>query len=315
MSKEKTLKSSKFTVCYNKLRSNNELRDDLSKLSGSKLKSRLAEIFPTVEITGHFIRTAREILKESNRTNSKSSTNKKNIDSLDEDSNEKTDNFKEVASDKEESNENNNYTKKDSNLAEAIPSSNNFEKTKEFNYDSSLTANNTLTKINGVIIDKNKIKTIDEMSIEVNTLKKEIENKNSEIDLLKSQLTSAHEKIKSLSMASDEKQKQILEIQNSYPAISDNDGYKISFHPNMIYALKSAYVNSKFIDTGLLVKTGINADDYCVKKLFPKLFLIMVLKANIFKLQQRDFHIFLDSLFNILNELSSLIIIFKECYI
>lgn len=270
MSKEKTLKSSKFTDCYNELRSNKELRDELSKLSGSKLKSRLAETFPTIEITGHFIRTAREVLKESNGTDSQASTNNQNIDSLDQDNTEKTDNFKKVVSDKEEeSNKNDNYTNKDCNLVEAISASNNFEKTKDandFNYDLSLTANNTLNKTNSTIIDKNKVKTIDEMSIEVNTLKKEIENKDSEIDLLKSQLSSAYEKIKSLSMANDEKQKQILEIQNSYPTISDNDGYKISFHPNMIYELKSAYVNSKVIDTGLLVKTGINTDDYCVKK-------------------------------------------------
>ena len=144
-----------------------------------------------------------------------------------------------------------------------------FEKTKDFNdfnYDLSLTANNTLNKIDSAIIDKNKVKTIDEMNIEINSLKKEIENKDSEIDLLKSQLSSEYEKIKSLSITNDEKQKQILEIQNSYPAISDNDGCKINFHPNMIYELKSAYVNSKAIDTELLVKTGINTDDYCVKK-------------------------------------------------
>lgn len=269
MSKEKTLKSSKFTNYYNELRSNKELRDELSKLSGSKLESRLAETFPTIKITGHFIRTAREIIKESNGTDSKSSTNNQNIDSLDQDSNEKSDDFKEVASDKEEEFNENNYNNKDSNLAEAILTSNNVKKTKDFNdfnYDLSLTANNTLNKINSAIIDKNKVKTIDEMSIEINTLKKEIENKNSDIELLKSQLASAHEKIKSLSITNDEKQKQILEIQNSYPAISDNDGYKIIFHPNMIYELKSAYVNSKVIDTGLLVKTGINTDDYCVKK-------------------------------------------------
>ena len=270
MSKEKTLKSSKFTDCYNELRSNKELRDELSKLFGSKLKSRLAETFPTIEITGHFIRTAREVLKESNGSDSQASTNNQNIDSLDQDNTEKTDNFKEVASDKEEeSNKNDNYTNKDCNLVEAISASNNFEKTKDvndFNYDLSLTANNTLNKTNSTIIDKNKVKTIDEMSIEVNTLKKEIENKDSEIDLLKSQLSSAYEKIKSLSMANDEKQKQILEIQNSYPPVSDNNGYKITFPPSMIYELKSAYVNSKVIDTGLLVKTGINADDYCVKK-------------------------------------------------
>ena len=176
MSKEKTLKSSKFTDCYNELRSNKELRDELSKLSGSKLKSRLAETFPTIEITGHFIRTAREVLKESNGTDSQASTNNQNIDSLDQDNTEKTDNFKEVASDKEEeSNKNDNYTNKDCNLVEAISASNNFEKTKDvndFNYDLSLTANNTLNKINSTIIDKNKVKTIDEISIEVNTLKK-----------------------------------------------------------------------------------------------------------------------------------------------
>lgn len=270
MSKEKSLKSSKFTNCYNELRSNKELRDELSKLSGNKLKSRLAETFPNIEITGHFVRTAREILKESNRTDSQVSTNNKNIDSLSQDNTEKTDNFKEIASDKEdESNKNNNCINKDCNLAEAIPSSNNFEKTKgfnDFNYDLSLTANNTLNKINSTIIDKNKVKTIDEMTIELNSLKKVIEDKNSEIDLLKSQLYSAYEKIKSLSMDNDEKQKQILEIQNSYPTISDNNRCNISFHPNMIYELKSAYVNSKVIDTELLVKTGINADDYCVKK-------------------------------------------------
>lgn len=270
MSKEKTLKSSKFTNYYNELRSNKDLRYELSKLSGSKLKSKLAETFPTIEITGHFMRIAREILKENNGSDSQVSTNNQNIDSLDQDNTEKTDNFKEVASDKEEeSNKNNNYTNKDCNLAEAIPASNNFEKTKDFNdfnYDLSLTANNTLNKIDSAIIDKNKVKTIDEMIIEINSLKKEIENKDSEIDLLKSQLASAHEKNKSLSMASDEKQKQILEIQNSYPAISDNDGRKINFQPNMIYELKSAYVNSKAIDTELLVKTGINTDDYCVKK-------------------------------------------------
>ena len=270
MSKEKTLKSSKFTNYYNELRSNKDLRYELSKLSGSKLKSKLAETFPTIEITGHFMRIAREILKENNGSDSQVSTNNQNIDSLDQDNTEKTDNFKEVASDKEEeSNKNDNYTNKDCNLVEAISASNNFEKTKDvndFNYDLSLTANNTLNKTNSTIIDKNKVKTIDEMIIEINSLKKEIENKDSEIDLLKSQLASAHEKNKSLSMASDEKQKQILEIQNSYPAISDNDGRKINFQPNMIYELKSAYVNSKAIDTELLVKTGINTDDYCVKK-------------------------------------------------
>lgn len=270
MSKEKTLKSSKFTNCYNELRSNKDLRYELSKLSGSKLKTKLAETFPTIEITGHFIRTAREILKESNGADSQASTNNQNIDSLDQDNTEKTDNFKEVASDKEEeSNKNDNYTNKDCNLVEAISASNNFEKTKDFNdfnYDLSLTANNTLNKIDSAIIDKNKVKTIDEMNIEINSLKKEIENKDSEIDLLKSQLASEHEKIKSLSITNDEKQKQILEIQNSYPAISDNDGCKINFHPNMIYELKSAYVNSKAIDTELLVKTGINTNDYCVKK-------------------------------------------------
>ena len=179
MSKEKTLKSSKFTNCYNELRSNKDLRYELSKLSGSKLKTKLAETFPTIEITGHFIRTAREILKESNGADSQASTNNQNIDSLDQDNTEKTDNFKEVASDKEEeSNKNDNYTNKDCNLVEAISASNNFEKTKDFNdfndfnYDLSLTANNTLNKIDSAIIDKNKVKTIDEMSIEINTLKK-----------------------------------------------------------------------------------------------------------------------------------------------
>lgn len=270
MSKEKTLKSSKFTDCYNELRSNKELRDELSKLSGSKLKSRLAETFPTIEITGHFIRTAREVLKESNGTDSQASTNNQNIDSLDQDNTEKTDNFKEVASDKEEeSNKNDNYTNKDCNLVEAISASNNFEKTKDvndFNYDLSLTANNTLNKTNSTIIDKNKVKTIDEISIEVNTLKKEIENKDSEIDLLKSQLASAHEKNKSLSMASDEKQKQILEIQTSYPSASDDNSCKIVISKDMAHALRLAYLKSKTIDSELIVECGSNIDDYCVKR-------------------------------------------------
>lgn len=266
MSKEKTLKSSKFIDCYNELRSNKELRDELSKLSGSKLKSRLAETFPTIEITGHFIRTAREIIKESNGTDSKSSTNNQNIDSLDQDNNEKSDDFKEVASDKEESNENNNYTNKDSNLAEAIPSSNNFEKTKDFNYDLSLVANNTLNKIDGAIIDKNKVKTIDEMNIELNSSKKEIENKDLEIDLLKSQLASVHEKFKSFSMTSDEKQKQILGIQTSYPSASDDNSCKIVISKDMAHALRLAYLKSKTIDSELIVECGSNIDDYCVKR-------------------------------------------------
>lgn len=270
MSKEKTLKSSKFTNCYNELRSNKDLRYELSKLSGSKLKTKLAETFPTIEITGHFIRTAREILKESNGADSQASTNNQNIDSLDQDNTEKTDNFKEVASDKEEeSNKNDNYTNKDCNLVEAISASNNFEKTKDFNdfnYDLSLTANNTLNKIDSAIIDKNKVKTIDEMSIEVNTLKKEIENKDSEIDLLKSQLASAHEKIKSLSMANDEKQKEILDIQNSYADTSNNNCCTITLHHDMIRDLKSSYVNSKVVNSDSLVINGVDIANYCVKK-------------------------------------------------
>lgn len=270
MSKEKTLKSSKFIDCYNELRSNKELRDELSKLSGSKLKSRLAETFPTIEITGHFIRTAREIIKESNGSDSQASTNNQNIDSLDQDNTEKTDNFKEVASDKEEeSNKNDNYTNKDCNLVESIPVSNNFEKTKDvndFNYDLSLTANNTLNKIDSAIIDKNKVKTIDEMNIELNSSKKEIENKDLEIDLLKSQLASAYEKIKSLSMASDEKQKQILEIQTSYPSASDDNSCKIVISKDMAHALRLAYLKSKTIDSELIVECGSNIDDYCVKR-------------------------------------------------
>lgn len=270
MSKEKTLKSSKFTNCYNELRSNKDLRYELSKLSGSKLKSRLAETFPTIEITGHFIRTAREIIKESNGSDSQASTNNQNIDSLDQDNTEKTDNFKEVASDKEEeSNKNDNYTNKDCNLVESIPVSNNFEKTKDvndFNYDLSLTANNTLNKIDSAIIDKNKVKTIDEMNIELNSSKKEIENKDLEIDLLKSQLASAYEKIKSLSMASDEKQKQILEIQTSYPSASDDNSCKIVISKDMAHALRLAYLKSKTIDSELIVECGSNIDDYCVKR-------------------------------------------------
>lgn len=270
MSKEKTLKSSKFTNCYNELRSNKELRDELYKLSGNKLKSRLAETFPNIEITGHCIRTAREILKESNRTDSQTSTNNQNIDSLHQDNTDKTDTFKEVASDKEaESNQNDNYTNKDCNPLEAISEPNKFEKTEDFNdfnYDSSLSANNTLNKINSTIIDKNKVKTIDEMIIEINSLKKEIENKNDDIDLLKSQLTSSHKKIKSLSTTNDEKQRHILEIQNSYLDISDNDVTKINLHPNMIYELRSVYINSKAINIELLFKTGVNINDYCVQK-------------------------------------------------
>ena len=270
MSKEKTLKSSKFTNYYNELRSNKDLRYELSKLSGNKLKSRLAETFPNIEITGHFMRIAREILKENNGSDSQVSTNNQNIDSLDQDNTEKTDNFKEVASDKEEeSNKNNNYTNKDCNLIESIPVSNNFEKTKDFNdfnYDLSLTANNTLNKIDSAIIDKNKVKTIDEMIIEINSLKKEIENKDSEIDLLKSQLASAHEKNKSLSMASDEKQKQILEIQTSYPNASDDNSCKIVISKDMAHALRLAYLKSKTIDSELIVECGSNIDDYCVKR-------------------------------------------------
>ena len=270
MSKEKNLKSSKFTGCYNELCSNKELRDELSKLSGNKLKSRLAETFPNTEITGHFIRTAREILKESNGTYSQASTNNQNIYSLDQDNTEKTDTFKEVASDKEaESNPNDNYTNKDCNHLESISEPDKFEKTEgfnDFNYDSSLAANNTLNKINSTIIDKNKVKTIDEMIIEINSLKKEIENKNEDIDLLKSQLTSSHEKIKSLSTTNDEKQRHILEIQNSYLDISDNDVTKINLHSNMIYELRSVYINSKAIDIELLAKTGVNINDYCVQK-------------------------------------------------
>lgn len=269
MSKEKTLKSSKFTNYYNELRSNKELRDELSKLSGSKLESRLAETFPTIKITGHFIRTVREIIKESNGTDSKSSTNNQNIDSLDQDSNEKSDDFKEVASDKEEEFNENNYNNKDSNLAEAILTSNNVKKTKDFNdfnYDLSLTANNTLNKIDGAIIDKNKVKTIDEMNIELNSSKKEIENKDLEIDLLKSQLASAYKKIKSLSIASDEKQKQILEIQTSYPSASDDNSCKIVISKDMAHALRLAYLKSKTIDSELIVECGSNIDDYCVKR-------------------------------------------------
>ena len=270
MSKEKTLKSSKFTNCYNELRSNKDLRYELSKLSGSKLKTKLAETFPAIEITGHFIRTAREILKESNGADSQASTNNQNIDSLDQDNTEKTDNFKEVASDKEEeSNKNDNYTNKDCNLIESIPVSNNFEKTKDvndFNYDLSLTANNTLNKIDSAIIDKNKVKTIDEMNIEINSLKKEIENKDLDIDLLKSQLAYAYEKIKSFSMASDEKQKQILEIQTSYPNASDDNSCKIVISKDMAHALRLAYLKSKTIDSELIVECGSNIDDYCVKR-------------------------------------------------
>ena len=269
MSKEKTLKSSKFTNCYNELRSNKDLRYELSKLSGSKLKTKLAETFPTIEITGHFIRTAREILKESNGADSQASTNNQNIDSLDQDNTEKTDNFKEVASDKEEeSNKNDNYTNKDCNLVEAISASNNFEKTKDFNdfnYDLALTANNKLNKMDSTIISKNKVTTIDESIAKSNILEKESANKDLEIELLKSQLIFEREKNKSISMTDDEKKKQILEIQNSYPPISADKGCIIIFHPNMIHDLKIAYASSKVVDTDLLFKTGANPDDYSIK--------------------------------------------------
>ena len=57
-------KSSKFAECYNELRSNKKLRDELSELSGHKLKSKLAEAFPNTKISEHFIRTAKEIIKK-----------------------------------------------------------------------------------------------------------------------------------------------------------------------------------------------------------------------------------------------------------
>ena len=267
MIKEKTLKSSKFTECYNELRSNENLRDELSKLSGSKLKAKLTEIFPTIDITGHFMRMAREILKESIETNSDSSTNNQNVDSLEQDSNEKFISFNEVASDKE-NDSTETINDKESNIAETIPFFNKNEYKKESNnsYDDlALTANNKLNKMDSTIIAKNKVTTIDESIAKSNILEKESANKDLEIELLKSQLIFEREKNKSISMTDDEKKKQILEIQNSYPPISADKGCIIIFHPNMIHDLKIAYASSKVVDTDLLFKTGANPDDYSIK--------------------------------------------------
>lgn len=270
MSKEKNSKSSKFAECYNKLRSNENLREELFKLSGNKFKAKLTEIFPGIDITGHFIRIAREIVNESNKTHSDASTNNQYVDSLDQDNNEQIYSFKEVASDKEEeSNENNNDTNKDSNLVESIPSSNNVEKTKDFddfNYNLSLSSTNTLNKLDSVIIDKNKVMSTDEKEIEIITLKKELKNKDSEIELLKSQLSSANEKINSFSIVNSKKQKEILEIQTSYDIKSNSNVCHIVICTDMVATLRKAYSNSGIINKDLLFESGSDINNYCVNR-------------------------------------------------
>lgn len=260
MSKEK---NSKFTECYNELLLNENLRRELSKLSGNKFKAKLIETFPTIDITGHFIRKARELLKASIETYSGKSTSNQNIND------KKADTFKEVASDKEyDSTDNNNDTIKEDSIAGAISDANTIEKTKDFNdvnYNLLLTSNSTLNEVNSVLTDKNNIKTIDEMIIATNTLKKEIENKSSDIELLKSQLNSAYERIKSLSMDNEEKQKEILTIQNSYDITSDNC-CNITLHRDMIRDLKSVYVTSKVINSDTFVINDIDSATYCIKK-------------------------------------------------
>ena len=67
-------------------------------------------------------------------------------------------------------------------------------------------------------------------------------------------------------MASDEKQKQILEIQTSYPSASDDNSCKIVISKDMAHALRLAYLKSKTIDSELIVECGSNIDDYCVKR-------------------------------------------------
>lgn len=260
MSKEK---NSKFTECYNELRSNENLREELSKLSGSNFKAKLSEVFPSIEVTGHFVRTAKELLKDSSETNSDMSTSEQNTS-------DKADTFKEIAFDKEDdSTKNNNDTSKEDNITGAITDNNEIERAKAFNdvnYNLSLTSNNTLNKVNSVVTDKNNIKTIDEMSIKINTLKKEIEIKNSDIEVLKSQLDSAYEKIKYLSMNNEEKKKEILEIQTKFPSSSDKDEFKITFHSTTMYKLKSAYADSNAFDVKDIFASSTNEEDYCVKR-------------------------------------------------
>ena len=69
-----------------------------------------------------------------------------------------------------------------------------------------------VTEALGVVKDwasgKIKMRLAQRKILDCHAFAKEIENKDLEIDLLKSQLASAYEKIKSLSMANDEKQKE-----------------------------------------------------------------------------------------------------------
>lgn len=254
MSKEK---NSKFVGYYNELRSNKLLREKLSKLSRSKLKDKLTEIFPDIDITGHFIRRVKEILKDNMSTSSQNTS-------------DKIDTFEEVASDKEDnSNEKIDDTIKEDSITGTISDTNGIEKIKNFddvNYNLSLTSESTLNKVNGVITNKNNIKTIDEMNITINTLKKEIEIKSSDVEVLKSQLDSAYEKIKSLSMDNEKKKKEILEIQTKFPPSSDKDEFKITFHSTTMYKLKSAYADSNAFDIKDVFSSSTNEEDYCVKR-------------------------------------------------
>lgn len=273
MSKEKTLKSSKFAECYKEIRCNKDLINELSNLKRCELKSKLSELFPSVPTTDSLIRKVQDILKEYNTIPSETTAKK---DASKEAAIEKADDFNSTNTDDNSKSNKHTDDKKngDDNIekfkdSQPKPSPNKNSDKKESNNspkDLSLTANTNLNNIDSVIIDKNKVKTIDEMSIEVNTLKKEIENKDSEIDLLKSQLASAHEKIKSLSMANDEKQKEILDIQNSYADTSNNNCCTITLHHDMIRDLKSSYVNSKVVNSDSLVINGVDIANYCVKK-------------------------------------------------
>lgn len=262
MSKENTLKSSKFAECYNELRSNKKLRYELSKLSGSKFKSKLMEIFPSIKITGHFTRTVKSILKENNPTSQQSPTDKDKFDLPNKGINDK-----EVPLDKEDdSSENKNDDNDKSKDDKEVPphASNEGKENSNNSSDSlSLTANNNLNKNAGVIIGKENVKSIDEMTTEINTLKKEVQNKNSDIDSLKSQLNSAHEKIRSLSMSNEDKQKQILEIQTNYSSIDD---YDLKMNSFMVHDLVNSYVDSGLINTASLCKSVTNVAKYCVKK-------------------------------------------------
>lgn len=282
MSKEKLVKLSKFNGCYNELRSNEILRAELSELSGSKLKTRLIEIFPNVEITGHLLRKVRELLKDTTKTKLNTSTEIKNIDTIEKNITNETNTFEEISLDNENyPSENNADNSKEIAIVEDTEPHNNLEK-EEFidsNYNISLKSNNSLNKITGVITNKNNIEIIDKFNAEVNNLEKEIENKNSDIELLTSQLDSANEKIKSLSIVNDEKQKEILNIQNNYTDTSNHNCRSINLNHDMIRDLISAYINSKVINIDALVVNDIDIATYCVKKAIAESIFIYGIKS------------------------------------